>query len=253
MDSQLKQSVLMCIEHEARKSCIRLPSSVIQLCIKMFGLNSFVWHIDDLKLMKQILSARKDMFRSDLFQIAKLNWKIALYPNGGESGGVCRIVVRLLGMSFSWKSIFCQVHIECPQTQYKTVLPSLFTEDKNGPQTQYKTMCTADIISSFEDLKALCDKDLTFVIRIRIARITLKKDNKILFQMPTNEYKRKTQLQWKIDEQMMKKLKSFDKGNGICSDILNDIWCLRLYPNGSWNSKEGDVGIVLELCGLKPN
>eukprot|EP01083_Nonionella_stella_P171207 584343_1 len=108
-------------------------------------------------------------------------------------------------------------------------------------------------ISSFEDLKASCDKALTFVITIHMARITLKEDNKILFQMRTNKYKRKTQLQWKIDEEMMKKLKSFDKGKGICSDILNDIWCLKLYPNGSWKGKDGDVRIGLHLCGLPPN
>eukprot|EP01083_Nonionella_stella_P100886 285128_1 len=51
----------------------------------------------------------------------------------------------------------------------------------------------------------------------------------------------------------MKTLKLFDKGKGICSDIYNDIWCLRLYPNGSWSSKEGDVLIELYLCGLPLN
>eukprot|EP01083_Nonionella_stella_P150362 478913_1 len=71
--------------------------------------------------------------------------------------------------------------------------------------------------------------------------------------MATNEYKTKTQLQWKIDEEMMKKLKSFDKGQAICCDICNDIWCLRLSPNGHALSKEGDVRIGLYLCGLPPN
>eukprot|EP01083_Nonionella_stella_P158708 516886_1 len=52
---------------------------------------------------------------------------------------------------------------------------------------------------------------------------------------------------------MMKKLKTFDKGKGICSDILNDIWCLRLYPNGGWCTKEGDVRIAILLCVLPPN
>eukprot|EP01083_Nonionella_stella_P173159 596446_1 len=51
----------------------------------------------------------------------------------------------------------------------------------------------------------------------------------------------------------MGKLKSFDKGKGICSDILNDIWCLTLHPNGYWNTKEGDIWIELRLCGLPPN
>eukprot|EP01083_Nonionella_stella_P141341 435261_1 len=119
-------------------------------------------------------------------------------------------------MPSSWKSIFCQMHIECPQMQSKMV----FIQSYNKPESR------GFHISSFEDLKASCGKELTFIVTIRIARITLNKDNKILFQMPTNKYKRKTQLQWKIDEQMMGKLKSFDKAKGICSDISNDIWCL---------------------------
>eukprot|EP01083_Nonionella_stella_P090846 253877_1 len=135
-------------------------------------------------------------------------------------------------MPSSWKSIFCQFHIECPQMQRKMV----FSEPFN------KAYIWTFYISSFRELKAsrfTRDKELTFVITISIVRIALKEDNKILFQMPTNEYKTKTQLQWNIDGQIMEKLKSFDKAKGICSDISNDIWCLVLYPNGSWSTKEG--------------
>eukprot|EP01083_Nonionella_stella_P076620 208882_1 len=95
-------------------------------------------------------------------------------------------------MPASWKCIFLQLRIECPQIQSNMVVSCGY----------YKPQSSGCHISSFEDLKASCDKDLTFVITIRIARITLKEDNKILFQMPTNEYKTKTELQWKIDEQM---------------------------------------------------
>eukprot|EP01083_Nonionella_stella_P275546 935856_1 len=221
MTTQLEQSVVRYIEHEARKAGIYLPSSVIQLCIKMIGLNSFVWHIDDPKLLNQILFAKwKDEFHSDVFQIAKFNWQVELCPNGfSQNGqGCCAVYLKLLAMPYSWKSIFCQLRIECPQIQNKMVFPRSYMYNK--------AIAYGGYISSFEDLKASCDKQLTFAVTIRIARITLKEKNKILFQMATNEYKRKTQLQWKIDEEMMKKLKSFDKGKGICSDILNDIWCL---------------------------
>eukprot|EP01083_Nonionella_stella_P315643 1140752_1 len=51
----------------------------------------------------------------------------------------------------------------------------------------------------------------------------------------------------------MKKLQSFVKGKGICSDIYNDIWCLHLYPNGHRNGQESDVFIRLQLCALPPN
>eukprot|EP01083_Nonionella_stella_P081970 226116_1 len=118
-------------------------------------------------------------------------------------------------MPSSWKSILCQLHIECLQMHHKMIFMKSYTNSD----------IYGFVISSFEDLKASCGKELTFKIAIRIVRITLKEDNKILFQMPKKEYKTKTQLQWLIDEEMMKKLKSFDKGKGICSDISNDIWC----------------------------
>eukprot|EP01083_Nonionella_stella_P068321 181315_1 len=248
MTTQLEQSVVRYIEHEARKAGIYLPSSVIQLCIKMIGLNSFVWHIDDPKLLNQILFAKwKDEFHSDVFQIAKFNWQVELCPNGfSQNGqGCCAVYLKLLAMPYSWKSIFCHFHAECPEIQSKIV----------WSRSYKRAGIRGCEISSFEDLKASCAKELTFVITIRIARITLKEDNKILFQMrmQRQKYKKNAQLQWKIDEETMTKLKSFKKGKGISSDILNNIWCLQLYPNGQWCSTDGYVLVGLWLCGLPAN
>eukprot|EP01083_Nonionella_stella_P075141 204073_1 len=182
---------------------------------------SYKWHIDDATLINKILSAKcGSCFESDeIFHVGELNWKINLYPNGlsEKSKGCCGVGAILVGrrsfpfyLSFpsSWKSIFCQIHIECPQMQSKMVFSHLYN----------KPYCWTHYISSFEDLKASRGTQLSFVITIHIARVTLKENNKILYQMPTNKCKIKTQLQWKIDEEMMKKLKSFDKGKGICSD-----------------------------------
>eukprot|EP01083_Nonionella_stella_P097867 275162_1 len=144
----------------------------------------------------------------------------------------------------SWKSIFCQAHIECPQIGNKMVFSDSFT----------KPDCLGFFISSFKAVQAACGgQQLTFLITIHIARITLKQNNKIKFQMQTNEYKKNSQLQLKIDEPMMQQLKLFDKGKGICSDICDNVWCLKLYPNGHWTSREGDVYLRLQLCALPPN
>eukprot|EP01083_Nonionella_stella_P050428 134136_1 len=159
---------------------------------------TFQWHIDDPTLINKILSAKcGDIFESDeVFQVGKLNWKIQLCPNGAsERGkGYCGVGARLLEMPSSWKSIFCQLHIECPQIQRKIVMTAPYCTPRGW----------RSFISSFEGFQAACGAQITFVVTIRIARITLKEDNKIWFQMPTNRYKTKTQIQWKIDEQMMK-------------------------------------------------
>eukprot|EP01083_Nonionella_stella_P083736 231603_1 len=131
MDTQFKQSVFMWyIEHEARNAGIHLPSSAIHLCIKMIGINSFVWRIDDLTLIKKILSAQsKYQFDSDAFRMSELDWKIRLFPNGrnNKTEGLCGVEVRLLGMPSLWKSVFCQFHIECPQMQGKMVFSQSYS------------------------------------------------------------------------------------------------------------------------------
>eukprot|EP01083_Nonionella_stella_P176896 620276_1 len=210
---------------------------------------TYKWHVDDTRLIKKILSAKLgDKLESDeVFQVGKLNWKLELYPTGWDKDtkGFCNVCVKLLAMPASWKCIFCQLHIECPQIQAKMV--------RSYPYKYNKPHSSGCFLSSFGDLRASCGKELTFIITIRIARITLKQDNKILFQMQTNKYKNNTRLQWKIDEETMKTLKTFDKGKGIFSGIYNNIWCLQLYPNGCWDTVEGDVDIGLWLCGLPPN
>eukprot|EP01083_Nonionella_stella_P163825 540483_1 len=87
---------------------------------------TYTWHIDKPSLVRRILSAKwKDEFTSDVFQSATLNWNIELCPNGySQKGkGLCCVYVRLLGMPSSWKSIFFQLRIECPQIQNKMVFP----------------------------------------------------------------------------------------------------------------------------------
>eukprot|EP01083_Nonionella_stella_P265598 899554_1 len=138
--------------------------------IEMAGLNSFVWRIDDLTLIKKILSAQsKYQFDSDAFRMSELDWKIRLFPNGrnNKTEGLCGVEVRLLGMPSLWKSVFCQFHIECPQMQGKMVFSQSYSFSTG--HTFY--------ISSFEDLKASCDKKIIFVITIHITRITLKRHN----------------------------------------------------------------------------
>eukprot|EP01083_Nonionella_stella_P277438 943148_1 len=94
---------------------------------------TYTWRIVDANLIRKIKSAKcGDKFVcDDVFQVGKLNWNINIYPNGWneKSKGFCNIGVGLLGMSSSWKSIFCQLHIECPQIQNKMV----FTQSYNEP------------------------------------------------------------------------------------------------------------------------
>eukprot|EP01083_Nonionella_stella_P056675 149111_1 len=121
----------------------------------MNNIGNYTWRIVDANLIWKIWSAKcGDNFRSDAFKVGKWNWGliwgIELYPNGSnkQNEGYFGVSVKLLGMPSSLKSVFCQLHVECPQIQNKMVFSQSYNETTPGG------IC----ISSFEDLKASCGK-----------------------------------------------------------------------------------------------
>eukprot|EP01083_Nonionella_stella_P198852 729753_1 len=93
---------------------------------------AYMLRILDSHFIREIRSAKcgEEFEFVEVFQVGTLNWNIALYPNGmdEEDEGFCGVFVELLGMPSSWKSIFCQVHIECPQMQNKMVFLQSYNE-----------------------------------------------------------------------------------------------------------------------------
>eukprot|EP01083_Nonionella_stella_P276224 938439_1 len=141
----------------------------------------------------------------------KVKWVIELKSIKTEELFVAR-VCPALSMLPSWKCIFAHIIIDFPELPIHNKL--MFTSSFAG----WITYTSDYTIASLEDLKYT--QALTFVITIHITRITLKDENKILFQIPTNKYKRNTELKWQIGQQMMNKLKSFRQGPAIHSGIL---------------------------------
>eukprot|EP01083_Nonionella_stella_P078031 213321_1 len=148
----------------------------------------------------------------------KVKWVIELKSIKTEELFVAR-VCPALSMLPSWKCIFAMIIIDCPQLPIQNKL--MFTSSFGAPRT-YGSEYT---IASWEEVKYT--QELTFVITIHITRITLKDENKILFQIPTKYlYEKNFNFKWKIDHDLMNKLKSFRTGQAIHSDIYNDIWFL---------------------------
>eukprot|EP01084_Bolivina_argentea_P002166 3985_1 len=77
----------------------------------MIGLNggTYTWRITDPQMVKSMLNAEcKQVFNSEIFEIANLKWQLLLYPNGHD---------------VKWKGLFC-VHlkpIDIPQMISKIV------------------------------------------------------------------------------------------------------------------------------------
>eukprot|EP01084_Bolivina_argentea_P180670 312136_1 len=212
---------------------------------------SYQWDIDGPLTHKIVYAKCGDPFDSNTFTIGQLKWILRLYPNGWDAHnkGYTGIFVQLLGMPSTWKSIFCQLHIECPQIEIKMIESVSY----NKPHS------FGSYISSFKQLKQYKPKQFTFTVSIDITRITSKTHNHILYQMPirfnksTRPKNSNIHVEWKLDKAMMKTLKTYDRPKGICSQIHNDMWIVKLFPNGGWHTKAQQVEIGLELCCLPFN
>ena len=85
------------------------------------GLNtgSFTWNITDSSTITNILSAsNQQLFESDPFTMAGLQWTLKLYPNGDEKGreGIVDVLLKLESMPPELVSIVCSRVTSCNQT-----------------------------------------------------------------------------------------------------------------------------------------
>ena len=96
---------------------------------------SFCWKITNTNLINKILNANNgDEFVSDIFKIAKLDWRIDIYPNGQKKTniGSFDVAVTLMTMPDKWKSIIVQLTIHSPQTHSKVISLGTYTKDSTS-------------------------------------------------------------------------------------------------------------------------
>eukprot|EP01084_Bolivina_argentea_P002165 3984_1 len=97
----------------------------------MIGLNggTYTWRITDPQMVKSMLNAEcKQVFNSEIFEIANLKWQFLLYPNGHEP---------------KWKGSFCVrlKLIDIPQIIAKIVFFRQFRLLETGSSNSYISQC----------------------------------------------------------------------------------------------------------------
>eukprot|EP01084_Bolivina_argentea_P314029 543900_1 len=204
---------------------------------------SYKWKITDSQLIENILSSQPtQFFRSDIFEIFKLQFLIQIYPNSSTTTnpGQFELYIHLLAMPTSFDNILVNLKINFIEFETKFITTVRYrTPSSYAWGWQHDTVLLNDIITNNP-------KSLTFIVCIKILNIITKKEvlnrkpgaPKLLkYQSPINNYSKNYNFDWIIN-------KNNQTSNRIFSDIIGEIFCAFYCPT--------DHLVALKLCGF-PN
>ena len=207
-----------------------IPSTVINIITIyiddhfMFTKSTFIWNATEFYPMNNILSSlRGAKIQSIPFEVGKLSWLVYAYPNGLRSVdlGQFIIYVKLLKMPPNWKSITIYRSIHCLQTESRYI-----------ELTEYdtaKSVGTPNGLLPLQEIRELELEKLTFIITIKILKITLKKENIIFYHCKLNNYNKPKHFEWKVNGKLLEKFKTANVGKICSSDIFDEMWCFTVY------------------------
>ena len=201
-----------------------------------------LWNITDASMIKQINNANNGHeFKSEIFEIGSLKWQIIIYPNGFNKDNIDNfdVFTDLLHIPQECQEVTILWQAECPQIQS--------AETKRITYKQGKM--TTSWPNSPIPFKNLNFTHYSFTIMIRILKITLKDNNKVLYQWPLWLDYNGT-FTYEINETVMDTLRGSYNGRTVYSPIYNNIWVIEVNPNGFDKQDEGDFTIAIKLCVL---
>eukprot|EP01083_Nonionella_stella_P064495 168127_1 len=205
------------------------------------------WCIDTKLLQTMITAKCMEKFISPTFKMCHLVWQIEAYPNGNtpSSIGSFNIYLRLISIPSAWKNITICRTFKCNETQ------SGYTAVSQYDKTT--SLGWPDFTLSLQDIKTRIHwlNPLQFMIQIKVLQIRLhKNDSQIFYEQKLDPYKalKHQSFSWAINRDLLHEMKQSYFRKGFVSPILNDMWCLRVYPAGK--AVKSDFLIQLQLCGL---
>ena len=211
----------------------------------MLTRGSYQWIIDNDTLQQMKNKKGRSKFSSHRFKIAELEWNIDVYPNGyyDSERGTFQVYLELVSLPHTWDHILLCHNIYCPETQSShTSLQEYgkIRKDWGWPNNVMK----------FTEIESL--NQLSLIVSVRINKIKLKNSNKLYYQQDIS-IPRISKIEWKINEDLLSKMKLSHNGKKFTSPIYNDVFCLAICPNGPDWFYRGRPEIELVLCALPPN
>eukprot|EP01084_Bolivina_argentea_P241540 405455_1 len=209
----------------------------------------YEWKIDNINLINQMMNATcGTKFESDSFILSRIKCKLIIYPNGNNEDlkGYFVIHLYLSLPSFINKITFVRVF----RIKENMSGSSWLTTLSNG---EYEWWSKNAPLSELQKLKC---KTITIQIELNIQRLYLNNDfnfnilknNKLPSIKP--HIPMTTHIEYNFNEKQFKVLLNSKGGKCLCSDIINNMWSIAIYPDGS---SEQYIDFYLELCCLPSN
>eukprot|EP01084_Bolivina_argentea_P156006 271853_1 len=213
---------------------------------------AYTWLIDDNKTVNDILNAKNgDKFESNPFKLAKLDCKLEIFPNGDNPDLVGYFVIYLRLLSLP-------IHISCIRfgRTFRVI------ECQSGASW----LSTIDIQNydywtrkqPLAELAKINPKTITIKVEINIFKIILKEINTNIFenyrlQPIKHNYLLKQHLEYKLTEKEMNTFRTSINCKSMCTQMLNDMWCVQIYPAGVNISGAGNLSFFLQLLSFPEN
>ena len=196
----------------------------------------YIWKIND-KILQRMKNAKNGQrFDSEQFKIDVLDWELLFYPNGLDADdlGSFSSYLKLVSLPAKWKHVIICFNIKCNETRASRT----FVKEFNGELDSWGN----SRIMSFSEIQPL--NQLSFTISVRINEIKLKHCYQLFYQRKLS-ISQCTNIQWKIDNELLSKMKLCKDGEFFSSPMFNEAVVLDISTNyGGW------VKIRSLLCNL---
>eukprot|EP01084_Bolivina_argentea_P125326 222063_1 len=242
----LDNHTLLIVSGFIRSVCLEYHQEIYHICLLyvydffMYTYGKYIWNINDLETLHQKWSK----IESNVFGIAGLLWKIYFVPSIMSGFDTKKISVELLSFPISWKMLKCGIIIECVQTGTRKTATVQYRKD-------YLTYACGTCFVTKNQITKSKMKQLSFKLIINILQI--RYDSLLYKTKWFDDYETNLRIKWKIDKQLMDKMKQSTYKQRFESNIFNSMWLLSCYPKGGTEEfPNNDVILSLHLHSL-PN
>ena len=207
---------------------------------------TYRWNIDNDKLKDMKQANVGQVFSSDIFHFADMDWIIHVYPNGNtvNNKGNFQSFLRIASEPIRFNLILVCCRIACIETSSSFTWMSDFSKSKYHGCGPSMNAIKLTEIKSFSTL--------SLEATIRMNRLRLKDSNALHYQRQISVPTRMN-FEWEIDKDSLFRMKLSHNGKVFSSPIYYDAFCMDIYPNGLTAIDEGCTLIYLLLLTLPPH
>eukprot|EP01084_Bolivina_argentea_P160798 279978_1 len=234
-------------------SSLLIPEDINKIVIRFVD-NHFAfylqykWNINLKTILLQLKNATNPLITFTCPDIMKVNsCHFQLYVMKRLYTDSFNLYIKPLKIPYDIKRILVYQKLYCPDIGSSYSYIQIYHKNKTG---QWPIDCL-----KFTELKQRKLNSITIIADIRILKRIYFKNVKKWISIPIYYHKpfMKQSFIWTLNGVLMQLIHDAYPGKHFESNVMNNLWCLRIAPNGMGRTWRDSVDIYLVLCSLPPN